>query len=245
MEVFVKAHLSFELDGHSLEFVHQNLAPSGVSGLPWAPLSPLKHFGKKVLIYIKLATPEPQTLKIQGILFREQTQFSVSMGIRFEQNVPLLDMIRAQIRKYGFTPTEYMRKYPRLPSDSEIPTFPLMAIVPPPAAETDARMRESPLLFHISNLSPNGILVYTENQVAMGYQAGERIQVVLDPRGWFPVSIRVTALICRVTDELNPKNGNIIRSLGVKFLKVEDEHREAFLDLLRDILERIKVKIQA
>jgi len=243
--VFVKAHLSFELDGHSLEFVHQNLAPSGVSGLPWAPLSPLKHFGKKILIQVKLATPEPQAFKIHGIIFREQTQFSISMGIRFESNPPLLDLIRGQIRKYGFTPTEYMRKYPRLPADSDIPTFPLMAMVSAPAAETQASLKSSPILFHVSNLSPNGILIHTENQVAMGYQAGERIQIVLDPRGWFPVSIKVAALVCRVTDELHPKNGNIIRSLGVKFLKVDDEHREAFLDLLRDILERIKVKIQA
>ena len=142
-------------------------------------------------------------------------------------------------------PTEYMRKYPRLPADAEIPTFPLMAMVSAPASEQKTGPNSSPLLFHVSNLSPNGILIYTENQISMGYLAGERIQIVLDPRGWFPVSIKVAALICRVTDEKHPKTGNVIRSLGIKFLKVDDEHREAFLDLLRDILERIKVKIQA
>jgi acetyl esterase/lipase len=47
-----------------------------------------------------------------------------------------------------------------------------------------------------------------------------------------------------VTDEQHPKTGNLVRSLGIKFLKVDDEQRDAFLDLLRDILERIKVKDQ-
>ncbi len=242
--MFVKAHLSFELEGNTLEFVHQNLAPSGVSGLPWAPLSPLKHFGKKVLIHVRLATPEPQAFKIHGTIFREQTQFSASMGIRFDNNAPLMELIRNQARKFGFMPTEYMRKYPRLPADPDIPTFPLMAMVSSPAADAQGPTPQQTILFHVSNLSPNGILIFTENQLSIGYQPGERVQIILDPRGWFPVSIKIAALICRVTDEQHPKTGNLIRSLGIKFLKVDDEQRDAFLDLLRDILERLKIRIQ-
>jgi c-di-GMP-binding flagellar brake protein YcgR len=142
-------------------------------------------------------------------------------------------------------PTEYMRKYPRLPADPDVPTFPLLAMISPPASEGDEMEKQNSLLFQVSNLSPNGILVVTENQLSMGYHPGERIQMVLDPRGWFPISIRITALICRISDEIHPKNGNMVRSMGIKFLKVDDEHRDAFLDLLRDILEKIKAKIQS
>lgn len=243
--MFIKAHLSFQLGDHTLEFVHQNLSASGVSGLPWAPLSPIHHFGKRVIVQVRLATPEPQTFKVNATIFKEQSQFSSSMGLRFERNGPVMDIIKAQTRKFGFMPTEYMRKYPRLPADPEVPTFPLLAMINAPASETASGEKQSSILFQVSNLSPNGILVVTENQLSMGYHPGERIQMVLDPRGWFPISIRITALICRISDEIHSQNGNLVRSMGIKFLKVDDEHRDAFLDLLRDILEKIKAKIQA
>ena len=45
-------------------------------------------------------------------------------------------------------------------------------------------------------------------------------------------------------DEMNDK-GNLIRYLGIKFTKVDDLNKSAFLDLLKDILKRMKdLKVQ-
>jgi len=243
--VFIKAHLSFQLGEHALEFVHQNISPSGVSGLPWAPLNPMVHFGKKVQVQVRVATAEPQTVNLTATIFKEQTQFNTSMGLRFEGQGPGIDLLKAQARKFGNMPTEYMRKYPRLPADPGVSTFPLLALVNAPAVDLAKARNAEQIIFNVANLSPNGILVVTENQLSLGYKPGERILITLDPRGWFPVSVRIAAMICRIQDEISPKNNNMVRSLGIKFLKVDDEHREAFLDLLRDILEKIKQKIQA
>ena len=243
--VFIKAHLSFQLGEHSLDFVHQNLSPAGVSGLPWSPLNPMVHFGKKVQVQVRLATAEPRTLTLPATIFKEQTQFNTSMGLRFDSQSPDIDLIKAQARKFGNMPTEYMRKYPRLPADPGVSTFPLLALVNAPAVDISQAKSSEQIIFNVANLSPNGILIVTENQLSLGYKPGERILITLDPRGWFPVSVRIAAMICRIQDDIHPKNNNMVRSLGIKFLKVDDEHREAFLDLLRDILEKIKQKIQA
>ena len=116
-------------------------------------------------------------------------------------------------------------------------TFPLRALVYPEGGTST----NTPIaLLTSGNLSPDGILLHTENQAALNVRPGDRLSLMLEPRGWFPMSIKVQGLVCRVSDEMNPQSGNLMRYLGIKFTKVDDVNRTAFLDLLKDILARIK-----
>lgn len=240
LPVFVKGHLAFSVDKQDLEFIHQNISVYGVAGLPWGPLNPRDHFGKEVAVSIRIASPESLNIHTRAVIMRENTSVGEHMGIKLRLEDEPRSKLAGLIQRHGFYPTEYLRKYPRIPADATIQTFPLRALVTPenPEAGTPAEA----VIFDIANLSPNGILLYTENQTALSIVPGHRLNIMLDPRGWFPMSIRVQGLVCRVVDEPSPKSGNLIRYLGVKFTRVDDINRTAFLDLLKDILGRVKTQ---
>ncbi len=239
--MFIKAHLSFTHGTHSLEFVHQYVSSTGATGLSWAPLSPAEHFGKEVEVAIRTATPEPISVRVKGTLVRELSLHSTAMGIHFDPRSPGIDELRKQVQNHGILPTEYLRKYPRLPATASIQTFPLLALVTP--LQTDDGSPGQTISFHVSNLSPNGIMLSTENHRALNYNPGDRIEILLEPRGWFPMNIQMQGLVCRITDEKTFSSGNLMRHLGIKFTAMEETHKNAFLDLLRDILTRYKQQI--
>jgi hypothetical protein len=76
--------------------------------------------------------------------------------------------------------------------------------------------------------------------MALMMQPGEKIELMLQPRGWFPTQVKMQAQICRVTDDIHQVSGNLVRSLGVRFGKMDELNKTAFLDLLKDILEQLK-----
>jgi len=241
VKVFIKAHLSFSLNGHTLEFVHQHISSTGASGLAWGPLSPAEHFGKEIEVLVRTATPEPIAMRVKATITRELTLNASNMSLRFHADSPGLDRIREQVQTHGILPTEYVRKYPRLPATQSIQTFPLLANVS--LINSEAGASAPPISFHVSNLSPNGIMLSTENQRALAYNPGDRIEIVLEPRGWFPVHVQMHGLICRITDEPHLQSKNLTRHLGIKFTAMSEPNKNAFMDLLKDILNRYKQEI--
>jgi hypothetical protein len=238
LPVFIKGHLTFNIEKRDLEFIHQNISVFGVAGLPWGPLNPRDHFGKDVTVSVRITSPEPLSILTRARIMRESTTVGEHMGLKFNLEKEAHAKLSALIGRHGHYPTEYLRKYPRIPANAVIQTFPLRAVAfADPECATPI---PDPLVFDVGNLSPNGILLYTENQSALVLQPGDKIRILLEPRGWFPMSIRVQGLVCRVTDETNFASGNLTRYLGIKFTKVDDVNRTAFLDLLKDILTKIK-----
>ena len=243
LKVFVKANLEFELEGHRLKFTHRPISTYGVSGLPWGPLSPETDFGRHVDCKIHVLTPEGLDLFVDAIILKDHSLYSQQMGLRFRLRPDQVEDLSAVIRKRGFFPTEYVRKYPRIPAAAVLPTFPLR-VVATLAADPDAApdAEAAPQLpFDVGNLSPNGILLSTESPLAQSLEPGHRLRLTLDPRGWFPAQVHVEGLVCRVLDEVNPESGNRTRHFGVKFTRVDTENRLAFIDLLKDILEQIRL----
>ncbi len=235
--MFIKAHLQFELDGIPHRFQNLNLAASGVSGLHWNGLSPEKHYGGEVRLEIQTVTQHPETIRCRGRILREATQAGNHMGIRLVPDGAAAKLIDDQIRRFGFMPTDYVRKYPRVPADPLIRTFPLLAH----ATHSSGGIADGPTVgFNVINLSPNGILIRNDSTLSRQWRPGERIDLVLEPRGWFPVQVKIQAMICWIADERADDTGNDIRSLGLKFVKLEPEHRAAFLDLLQDILGKLQ-----
>jgi len=238
--VFARGHLSFMLDGHTIEFVQQGISVFGVTGLSWAPLDSKKHFGCSTIVTIRITdAAKPFAISTSAFLTREQTLYSEQMGLRFNLSDEQKKLLGDHIKKNGYYPTEYVRKYPRIPSADTIQTFPLRVVGTLPA---NLREAESiPVVFDVANLSPNGILLKTENQMALDIAPGQKLNLSLDPRGWFPVAVQIQGTVCRINDDLNLGNGNRIRYLGIKFTKVDEANRQAFLDLLKDILIRLKI----
>jgi len=239
--VFIKGHLTFEIDGMILEFPNQTLSAFGVTGLPWAPLNAQEHFGRQV--QVNLLIPQPKVLHIKGpaYLLRESTLYNEHLGLRFQFDADQKSRLMEHINRYGHYPTDYIRKYPRIPSETTIQTFPLQVLARFPSQQGGSNPnQDAPVTFDVQNLSPNGILISTENQIALSIKSGEKIFMVLEPRGWFPMQIKVEGMVCRLLDDRSPQNGNLVRYLGIKFTKVDEVNKTAFLSLLKDILETIK-----
>jgi hypothetical protein len=231
--VFIKGQLALACGEHRLEFNRKNISLFGVSGLPWGPLNAQQHFGKYADVSIKIASLDHFGFETRGYIMREYTLYSEHMAIRLRLDEATQKEVRARIGKHGFFPTDYIRKYPRIPSNPKIQSFPLSVI-----ARIDDE--SDPIVFGLRDISPNGVLISTENQAALRLKAGDRIQLALDPRGWFPAQIHCQGMVCRITDDLEPVSGNLTRYLGMRFSKIDDINKIAFLDLMRDILKRLQ-----
>ena len=239
--LFTKGHLRLTLNDHVLEFLYQLISIYGVSGLPANPLTK-PFFGQKVFLTLEVPSAKPPLIfKTQAKVLREQTITSEHMSLKFELDANQKAQLLGHISKKGFYPTAYVRKYPRIPSSSVIQTFPLRAIIKP--LDQTRPIGPKQLIMDVINLSPNGILLSTDSQIALDLAPGQRLGLELEPRGWFPVSVHVEGLICRVTDDLMSETGNLSRQFGIKFTKVDAINRAAFLDLLKDILEQIQGKM--
>lgn len=215
-----------------------------MSGLPWAPLNANTHFGLNVKTTLRVQTPENTTLETEASILREFTSVSEHMALRFHLTEKSQTLLEHLISKHGFFPTEYIRKYPRIPSMTAIETFPTRALVHTVKSfsKHGGASLSSPIIFDVENLSPNGLLIKTENTLAALIETNTRIGVLLDPRGWFPSQVHLEGLVCRIMHELDPITGNTIRHLGVKIMANNTENATLFLKLLEDVLKRIRAK---
>jgi hypothetical protein len=238
--VFVKGNIRFELNGQRYEFLQQLVSTGGVNGLPWGALSPTENFGAQLDVELEIVSDEPLSLEVRAHLTREYTTTTETMGVHFDLDPEQERTLGAYVARYGETPKDIPRKYPRIPSNTLIQTFPTHALVSANSSAALALTNDQSLVFDVVNLSPQGALLSTENQMALMMQPGEKVTIVLQPRGWFPTQIRLQATIQRVTDDVAGISGNLIRFMGVKFGKIDELSRTAFLDLLKDILEQLK-----
>jgi hypothetical protein len=241
--VFVRGHLHFEVDGFQLEYVHQSLSLFGVTGLPWAPLNPEEHFGREVKVTLKTATRDPLQMTCPARITREATRISESLGLRFQLSESQTRDLQKRIQSEGFYPTEYVRKYPRIPSSSRIPTFPLRTLMVPevlPEAATRLEGAELPMILSIYNLSPTGMLAATEDARAVLLPPDSRVRILLESRGWFPTPIQAQGLICRTVDDHDPFTQNLTRYFGIRFTRMSDKDKEVFRELMKNILLKMK-----
>lgn len=241
---FVKGRLTVKVDSHVLTFENQNISTFGVSSLPWGPLSSDGHFGR--VVEVEAVVPSMETasstypFKTRATIQREKTVRAEHMCLKFHLNSEQRARITELVEQWGHYPTEYVRKYPRIPSSQMIQTFPLRALGR--AVEEDGYEDPTitPIVFDIENISPNGLLLQTENQLALTFNPGDRLDIILEPRGRFHVQITIQGMICRILDEKSETSGNLVRHFGIKFTRVDEANRATFLELLKDILERMK-----
>lgn len=243
IRVFIKGHLSFSLHGENFEFKNRAISLFGAYGLPWGSLSPDKDFGRKVDLKIRIDEPQVD-IQTPASLTREQGINADHMGTKFHLEKTSDQLLRQIIGEHGFYPTDYLRKYPRIPVDQSIQTFPLRVMALPPhlgsSIEEEDHFR---IIFEVKNISINGILISTENPFAASIQPGTHLHLMIEPRGEFLLPVKVVGLVCRLLEEKNPESGNMTRHFGVKFVQVDTENQIAFTELLKDVLEKIKTRL--
>jgi hypothetical protein len=241
--MFIKGDISFTVDQRIFQFSQKNISLFGVTGLPWLLLKPDEHFGRSIFAEIKAGHPHEIVITTPAQILREYEIGSQKMAVRFHLDFDQSTQLEELIKKHGTTPNEYARRFPRIPSLKMIQTFPLRALVKmeKPAVENEIQIGSS-VICDVENISPNGILVSTENQISLSMMPGDSVHLTLDPRGWFPFQVQVQGTVRRITDDFNLESGNILRHIGIKFTHFRAADQKAFLALLKDILEQIKSK---
>ena len=239
--IFIKGHLSFTLDKHQLEFIHQNLSIYGVAGLQWAPLSPQHHFGAVVNVNVRIPQSYTGTLHAQATLMRERTTRSDHMVVKFLWDLETKSLVNNLIAQHGFTPAKVTRKYPRIPVDTEIATFPLK-VFGRLSSHLAAPDRTPHYDFEVRDLSPQGILLTTNSPRAANLRPADRLDLVIESRGQFTKAILAQGKICRITDEMTPGQPNPMRVFGIQFMTIDAGCRDTFLAVLKSILAEVKVQ---
>ena len=242
--IFIKGHLSFSLDKHQLEFIHQNISLYGVTGLQWAPLSPLHHFGHQVTAHIRIPQSYIAPMQAEAILLRERTTRSDHMVVKFLLNDTQKQEMTGLIQQFGFIPAKVTRKYPRIPVDDTVESFPLKVYgrLSSPMVAADKTPSYD---FEVRDLSPEGILLSTFSPRASQIRPADRLDLVIESRGDFKKPVLAQGKICRITEKIVPGQQGLERFFGVQFMSIDPGSRDTFLSVLKSILEKIRVQAKA
>jgi hypothetical protein len=232
--MFIKSNFLFALKGGDREysFLNQGVSIYGISGLRWTAFDPADHVGDEVTATMDVLAREKFRFSTLARLTAETTADSSYLGMKFYLSDFEKTRLAAAIQKEGYYPTDYVRKYPRIPARGVIASMPLRAIVNSDANDLVA--------FDIANMSPSGVLFCTENPKAALFPPGMRLRVQIDPRGERFSAFKFEGLVCRVSMEKNPETKNISRYLGIRFLRIPDNERQHFLEILRAVLDNIQ-----
>jgi len=235
----IKGDLDFGIESFNLKFINKNISTVGVIELPWQPLRPDKHFGSHIKVGITIREPEPLKFRTPAYITREKNSAGLWMGIKFVLEEKNREQLQKLIRRHGFYPKAFERKYPRIPVNPEMGALPLRAM----GELSDIEGNDSaPYVLDLHNISLGGILVSTENPFAMTLSPGDNLRIWLEPRGDTRERICVDTRICWTSEELNSKNGNLLRLMGLSFVKMDDTSKPVFMALLKKVLTGMSQK---
>jgi len=234
--MIVKGDIDLRTGVHFIQYRNKDVSIYGVNELVWRPLDPIEDFGKAAEARIRL--PDHVVISTLVSLVKETTLTATLLGLQFHLNLENESNLRKVIEKYGKIPPYQNRKYPRIPSSAVLSTFPLHCIVSPIGFTLE---RENPsYVFNVDNISPNGILISSENALVSLLRPGQRLMITLEPRGWFPFQVKLQGLICRIFESMNQKQGNHHFKFGIRISDIQPQEKQNFLSLLKDILHQIQ-----
>lgn len=227
---FIRADLSFEIDGEKVELKGRPVSAYGATALPWGKLNPQDHFGMPLLCNVKVLAKKPFKFQTRAHLIREVTPSQKLMGVRFHLAPHQRAALDKCLSNEGSVSSEFNRKFPRIPASADLETFPLRAML----------LKPIPLILDVLDLSPNGIMVSTENMISRKLEPRSKVILSMEPRGWFPSPVRVEGQVMRITDDLYPGIGNLIRFVGIRFTRFDTANHQAFIDLMKTIVIRLQ-----
>lgn len=236
--MFLRADLTFSVGDHTLHFEEKNVSSFGVFGLPWPPLTPSKHFGNRVELQLRILALKNMRLQTMATLVREVTSSGEFMGVRLDMDSDTQIELRALIEQYGYCPAEFVRKFPRIPSNDWIQSFPmeLTAIPHGTAGELPGVM-----ILDIRNVSPGGVMASSENPFGLRVQPKDVFEIAFEPRGPFRERIVAQAQVLRILEEPMHATGNVRRHFGFKFVSMSEQDRAHYLERIKQILNRVRI----
>ncbi|MBI3557320.1 MAG: PilZ domain-containing protein [Deltaproteobacteria bacterium] len=230
--IFIRSNVRFTLFGHEYVFPAEGVSLFGISSLRSPNFDPTDMVGEQVRIEVDVLSKEPFAFATNAWLTAEATVDNVYLGMKFNLGEKIRSKLVQAIQLEGYYPTNYIRKYPRIPAKDVIPTMPLRAIV--------STIDDELLAFDIANMSPNGILLHTENPKAAFLVPSVRVQAQVEPRGSTMAPFDFEGIVCRMMMDMNPVTRNIKRYLGIKFTRIPEEQKQNFLEILKAVLESIQ-----
>ncbi len=230
--MFVPANIEFTLKGKAYAFAKEGVSLFGTAGLIAPDFSPIDLVGDIVTVTINVLTFPPLRISTPAQLTAQLTTEKEYIGLKFRLNDFDRERMSEVIRREGFYPVSYIRKYPRIPARESIPYIPIRAVVLTPG--------EGVTVFDVANISPNGILLYSENFKSNFFPPGAEILMQVEPRGQMFEPFDVEGIVRRVVMDKNNKSGNVTRFLGVRFSRILDEGEENFRAILFAVLTAIR-----
>jgi hypothetical protein len=233
--MFVRGDLSFQLDSSTFQFENQKISSSGVYGLSWKELDPIRHYGRSIFVNVTINQPVPLNFIVPAQIIREFTRAASTLGLLFHFEEQPLKEFTEFAKQHGEPPIAYTRKFPRIPAIHLIQTYPLKVHVP---------IQDESVTFEVENISPEGIMIFTENPLAFKMVIEEGQPFMIDPGSYFPTKISIKGSIRRILDDFNLGTGAPVRHLGIQLIDLAEADRKNLMALLKDILLQIKDKLK-
>jgi hypothetical protein len=236
--IFIKGSLDFVIDGIKWEFSPRNISIHGASGLPWSTIPAARNFGRVVSVNLHFQVPKLTTLRIQASVTREKSAQGHQFGLKFIHDPISRSTLSDLLLVYGFYPSGFIRKYPRIPMSGYDVSLPLLVVGTIPARTNQA---SSPNLnFEAKNLSLGGILVTSSEARSLEFRPGNRMDLRLALRSEPSAQTLVDGMVCRVTDELRADTEQLFQYVALKFIRVYEDSRQGLLKMLKYILEQLE-----
>lgn len=231
---FVRAKVTFSVDGATFQAGEHLVNAAGVPGFAWTHFDPLEYIGREANVALEIMAARPQALHCRGIFTCEQTDRSMSLGLFFELSADQKEVLNGLLASDGVLP-DYIRKFPRIPFNDKIGVMPSRAIIRFFAGNDDIIV-----VCDMENLSPSGFQVYTEDRRVQWIKPAEIVRVQLQPRGGFPQSVHLNANVKRIIHSVDFVTRNRRWYFGLSITTISNEHRAAFTELLRQIVLGMK-----
>lgn len=230
--IFVRSNLTFEHQGKIYSYSNQGCSLYGFSSLQAQAFDPTDHVGEMVKLTVDVLHTDSFQFSTSASITSEVTTDTTYLGLKFYLGDVVRNRLAQAIKNGGYYPTDYVRKYPRIPAKEYIASMPLRAIVSGELSEY--------IVFDVANMSPNGLLLNTENPKALLLIPGMRINGQVEPRGGTSDPFDFQGLVCRMLMDKNPKTDNLRRFLGIKITFIPPEQRQTFLEILKSVLNNIQ-----
>lgn len=230
--IFIRSNLTFKVADREFNFLNHGVSVFGISGLRWPHSDPTGLVGQPTRVLVDVLARERFKFSAEALLTAEVTTDAFYLGAKFYLPEADRKRLARTISEEGFYPTNYIRKYPRIPAWTNISAMPVRTIV-----QTDS---DELVVFDVANMSPNGILLHSENAKAAEYMPGSRIRAQVEPRGEPYKPFSFDGQVCRIMLDKNPQSGNVARYLGIRMTRIDEDEKQNFLEILQSVLNKLK-----
>ena len=237
----ITGKISFAIEDQTYELESCEISEEGISYIPWRAINPDQHLGIKTQVTINFKDASAPALCVEGQISREVDLSQDSMNIQLHWTQDKLKIFKDLEKRLGHPSEQKQRKLPRISGNDKLKYFPKNIFLYKCSTDsTEFNTLGTPITSEVRDINPHGALVTTENQTSFKLEVGEEVVILIEPRGSYNHPIRIHVQIVRIIDEFAKENGNRMRKLGMKFLKIHPLDLQHFKQLMTLIIEELQ-----